>query len=77
VTDVSADEMVKRLRQCLHKLLRWAEAYQPRMAHERAQYDADLDEVEDLLGATDAWILLNADQGLRIVRKRVPKKTAD
>jgi hypothetical protein len=77
VTDPSADEMVERLRHCLHKLLRWAEAYQPWMLHERAQYDADLDEAGDLLGATDAWILLNADQWPRSVRKAAPKDTAD
>lgn len=72
MTDVSADEMVERLRQSLCTLLRWAELYEPRMLHERAQYDADLDEAEELLDATEAWIVLNADQWLRNVRKNVP-----
>ena len=72
VTDVSADEMVERLRQSLCTLLGWAELYEPRMLHERAQYDADLDEAEDLLAATEAWIVLHADEWLRHVRKNVP-----
>jgi hypothetical protein len=42
------------------------------MLHERAQYDADLDEAEDLLEVTEAWIVLHADEWLRHVRKNVP-----
>ena len=72
MTDVSADEMVERLRQSLTKLLGWAELYEPRMLRERAQYDADLDEAEDLLDATEAWMVLNADPWLRIVPKKMP-----
>jgi hypothetical protein len=57
--------MVERLRQSLCKLLAWAEAYQPRLPHERARFDAELDEAEDLLEATDAWIVVKADEWLR------------
>ena len=72
MTDLSADEMVERLRRSLTKLLGWAELYEPHMLRERAQYDADLDEAEDLLEATDAWRVLNADHWLRIVPKKMP-----
>jgi len=75
VTDGSADEMVERLRQSLHKLLGWAELYEPRMLHERTRYDADLDEAEDLLDAADAWMVLQADSWLRIVPKKGPSGT--
>lgn len=73
MTDVSADEMVERLRQSLYMLLEWAELYEPRTIEERARYDADLDEAEDVLEAADAWILLNADQWLRMAPKKVPR----
>lgn len=77
MTDVSADEMVERLRGSLRALLRWAEAYQPRTLHERGQYDADLDDAEDLLEAIDAWIALNADRLLRPVRTNIPAGRRD
>jgi hypothetical protein len=72
VTDVSPDEMVERMRQSLYTLLGWAELYAPQMTEERARYDADLDEAEAVLEATEAWLLLNADQWLRIVPKKAP-----
>lgn len=72
MTDVSADEMVERLRRSLSKVLEWAERYQPRMIEERARYDADLDEAEDVLTATEAWIVLHADQWLRALPKKRP-----
>jgi hypothetical protein len=72
VTDVSADQMVERLRQSLDTLLGWAELYAPRMIEERARYDADLDEAEDVLEVAEAWILLNADQWLGMMPKKVP-----
>lgn len=59
---VSASEMTDRLRQSLRKLLGWAEAYQPRIVSERLQYDADLDEAEDLLEAAEAWMALHSDR---------------
>ena len=62
MTDVPAEDMVNRLRQSMHRLLQWAEAYQPTMVHEREQYDADLDQAEDLLDAADAWLALHADR---------------
>lgn len=62
MTVVSAEDMVDRLRQSMHKLLQWAEAYQPTMLREREQYDADLDQAEDLLDAADAWVALHADR---------------
>jgi hypothetical protein len=65
VADLSPDEIVGRLRQSLDTLLGWAEAYAPRMLEERARYDADLDEAEDLLEAAEAWLTLNADRWLR------------
>ena len=52
MTDVSAEDLVERLRQSVSKLLGWAELYEPRTQQERARYDADLDEAEDLLEAT-------------------------
>lgn len=55
----SADDLIEPLGQSLRKLLRWAEAYEPRMLSERRAYDADLDEAEDLLQAVQAWTLLN------------------
>ena len=61
MTDVSAADMVDRLRQSMYRLLQWAEAYQPTMLHERERYDADLDEAEDLLDASDAWLTLHPD----------------
>lgn len=73
--DVSADEMVERLRQSLHKLLVWADQYEPRLHHERTRYDADLDEAEDLLDVTDAWILLNVDRWLRTGLSKAPPGT--
>lgn len=66
MTDVSAADMVDRLRHSMHRLLQWAEAYQPTMLHEREQYDADLDEAEDLLDASDAWLALHADDVPRL-----------
>ena len=77
MTDVLAHEMVERLRQSLTKLLRWAECYQPRLLRERARYDAELDEAEDLLEATDAWMALNANPRLRIVPKKNAEGTND
>jgi hypothetical protein len=65
MADVSADEMVERLRQSVHRLLGWAEQYAPRMLEERERYDADLDEAEDVLEATEAWMVAKADQWLR------------
>ena len=67
MTEVKPEDMVDRLRQSMHRLLRGAEAYQPTMLHERELYDADLDEAEDLLDAADAWLALHADgsAGLR------------
>ena len=62
MTDVSAEDMVDRLRQSMHRLLQWAEAYQPTILREREQYDADLDEAEDLLDAADAWVALHKNQ---------------
>ena len=72
MTDASAHEIVERLRQSLSKLLGWAELYDPRMLHERARYDADLDEAEDLLEATEAWMVLDAGRSLRIVPTKMP-----
>jgi|RhiMetdeSRZDD1v2_1073273.scaffolds.fasta_scaffold1155094_2 hypothetical protein len=66
MTDVSATDMVDRLRQSVHRLLQWAEAYQPRMLHERERYDADLDEAEVLLDASGAWLALHADDSPRL-----------
>ena len=60
--DVSAADMLVRLRHSMHQLLRWAEAYQPRMVNERERYDADLDHAEDLLDALDAWLALQASE---------------
>lgn len=65
MNDVSAEEIVDRLRQSVHKLLHWAEGYQPRTVHERGAYDADLDEAEDLLEAIDRWAALHADRWWR------------
>ncbi len=65
MADVSADEMVERLRQSLRKLLAWAEQYAPRMIDERTRYDADLDQAEDLLEATEAWMVAKSDRRLR------------
>jgi hypothetical protein len=62
MTRVPADAIVQRLRQSLYKLLGWAERYQPQMLHERTEYDADLDEAEDLLDATEVGMVVNADQ---------------
>lgn len=62
MTDVSAESLVEQLRQSVEALLRWAEAYQPRTLHERAQYDADLDAAEALLDSIDAWLVLHADR---------------
>lgn len=70
MTDLSADEMVERMRQSLLKLLEWAEAYEPRTFDERTRYDADLDEAENLLDDTEAWIAMKAEQWLR----NTPKK---
>lgn len=56
MADVLADDLVERLRQSLHAVLHWAEAYQPRVVGEREQYDADLDEAEDVLAAVDGLI---------------------
>jgi hypothetical protein len=53
MTDVLGDELVERLRQSLHAVLHWAEAYQPRVLGERDQYDADLDEAENVLAVVD------------------------
>jgi hypothetical protein len=77
MTDVSAEEMVERARESLRKLLRWAEAYQPRTLRERGAYDEDLDEAEDLLEAFDAWAVLNADQWLRPVRPKAQSGSRD
>ena len=61
MTDVSAADMVDRLRHSMSRLLQWAEAYQPRMLDERERYDADLDKAEELLDASGAWLALHAD----------------
>jgi hypothetical protein len=60
MNDLSADEVVERLQQSLHKILGWAEAYQPRMLGERLTYDEDLDEAEDLLDLVRVWTQLHA-----------------
>jgi hypothetical protein len=59
--DVSAEDMLDRLRHSIHRLLQWAEAYRPTTLYERERYDADLDEAEDVLDATNAWLALHAD----------------
>jgi hypothetical protein len=56
MTDVSAEDMLDRLRHSMYRLLQWAEEYQPRTRYERERYDADLDEAEDVLDATAAWL---------------------
>lgn len=72
MTDVSTDDVVRRLRRSLTKLQGWALLYKPRMLRERAQYDDDLDEAEDLLEATEAWTAAHTDTPLRIVPKKAP-----
>jgi hypothetical protein len=62
-----ADDMVERLRQSLHTILGWAELYEPRALGDRLRYDLDLDEAEDLLDATNAWILVHANRWLQAV----------
>ena len=61
MTNVSAEELVGRLRQALSALLQWAEAYEPGTIGERSRYDADLDEAEDVLADADAWMGPGAD----------------
>lgn len=73
--DLSADEMVERLRQSLHTILGWAELYEPRTLHERTHYDADLDDAEDLLDAADAWTVVNANRWLQGRPKSAPSGT--
>jgi hypothetical protein len=70
VADVSSEEMVERLRQTLSAVLRWAEMYSPKTLDERERYDADLDEAEKTLDATEAWTLLNADKWLRTLSEK-------
>ena len=72
--DVSTEELVGRLRESLCALLRWAEAYQPRMVYERGRYDADLDEAENVLAATDAWIGDDADQWQVVQPREMPDR---
>ena len=64
MVEMSAEEMIERLRHSLTAVRGWAELYSPTMVHERARYDSDLDEAEDALAVADAWTSLNADRWL-------------
>jgi len=70
VSDRSVGEMVDRLQHSLRKLLLWAEAAHPHTLRERAQYDLDLDEAEDLLEAAAAWMALHGPPGPRPVPRK-------
>lgn len=70
MTNVSAEDLIERLRQSLCTMMRWAEAYEPRLVSERSRYDADLDEAETVLTAADACIGAGADPWWRVVQTR-------